>query len=252
MKFFIKTIILAAGKGTRLFPLTQDIPKSLLDIGSGKSLLEESIEQMQNAEVIKEFCIITGHKKEQIDTKIELWRKSGIKVSSIFNPFYEISNNLVSLWMAKPLMNQDFIVINGDNIFTSDVLSGLIKQNKNGIFLTVCKRDRYGSYDMKVRLNSRDEVIEVSKSITSEKADAESVGLALISGTEYQELFKENLDELSQSKEFLTSYWLEVFNLMIKKGIPIHSFEIDCHKWDELDSEDDLNELKKQYQKGKN
>ena len=165
-----------------------------------------------------------------------------MKIKTIYNPFYEVSNNLMTLWMAKHEMNDDFMITNGDNILQPEVFNGLNK-HKNGIFLTTSKRESYRSDDMKVIIE--DGAIEqVSKSIINEKANAESVGLTLISGEKYREIFKHNLEELARDQAYINKFWLEVFNRMIEKGVRIVPFEIDGAKmWVEIDFHGDFNEV---------
>jgi len=242
----MKIIILAAGKGTRIMPLTRNTPKPLLDLGDGKTLLEEQIDRIRKSRVINEIILVIGYLAEQIEAKIRIYQKNGLKVSTLYNPFYDQSNNLISLWFAKYYMtDQDFMITNGDNLFTPDVFNALAKKNKNGIFLTISKKDKYVDDDMKVVL-SKGKVVRVSKLISSKKADAESVGLALVSGVKYRKLFRENLKELVRDERYLDKYWLEVFNKIHKRGIPIHTFNIDGEKkWQEVDFHLDLKAARK-------
>ncbi|MBI2208864.1 phosphocholine cytidylyltransferase family protein [Candidatus Woesearchaeota archaeon] len=241
----IKIIILAAGKGTRAFPLTRNTPKSLLDIGDGMTLLERQLENIKKSKAIDEVVLVVGHLAEQIEAKIKMYRDNGLEVRTIYNPFYEVSNNLMSLWLAKPLMEEDFIITNGDNIFEHDVFHNLAKKHKDGIFLTISRKEAYADGDMKVLL-SDGLVSRVSKEIDNDKADCESVGLVLVSGKKYREVFKDNLEELARNKEYLSKFWLETFNLMSHKGIAIRTFEIDGKtKWKEVDFHLDLEDARK-------
>lgn len=244
----MRIIILAAGKGERLMPLTRNTPKPLLDLGNSKTLFEEQLENIQKSNVINEIVLVIGYLAEQIEAKMKLWRENGAKIITVYNPFYEVSNNLISLWLAKHQMDDDFIIVNGDDLIDYDIFQSLVKSHHDGIFLTISKKEKYGDEDMKVILKDG-EVVEVSKLINNEKADAESVGLVLVSGQKYRDLFKESLEELARNKEYINKYWLEVFNLMSKKGIPINTFEIDKAKWQEIDFHPDLEELKMKFKK---
>ncbi len=241
----IRIIILAAGKGTRAMPLTRNTPKSLLDVGKGVTLLEKQLENIQKSKVIEEVVLVIGHLAEQIEAKIKMHKEDGLKITTIFNPFYDVSNNLISLWFANPKMDDDFIIANGDNIFDYDVFSDLVNKNEEGIFLTINRKDEYVEGDMKVNMKGND-IVRVSKEIDIKKADCESVGLVLIRGEKYRQIFKDNLEILVRNKEYTNKFWLEVFNLMASKGIEIKSFEIDGKtKWREVDFHLDLDEAKK-------
>jgi L-glutamine-phosphate cytidylyltransferase len=245
----MKIIILAAGRGKRLMPLTRNTPKPLLDLGNGKTLFEQQLEQMQKSNAIDEIVLVIGYLAAQIEAKMKFWKENGLKITTIYNPFYAMANNLISLWLAKNQMDQDFIITNGDNLLESDVFSDLVNNHRDGIFLTICKRERYGTDDMKVILDDKKNVVKVSKLIENEKANAESIGLVLVSGEKYREIFKESLEELARNKEYLNKYWLEVFNLMCEKGIPVNTFEINKSKWQEIDFHPELEELRKKFKK---
>ena len=130
----MKIIILAAGTGERLLPLTKKIPKALIQIKKNKTLLEIQIENIKKSDSINEIVIVVGHFAEKIEEKIAKIKVPNIKVKIIFNPFYKISNNLVSLWMAKEEMNDEFLITNGDNIFSSQIFSDLVNFKKIELF----------------------------------------------------------------------------------------------------------------------
>lgn len=90
---FNKAIIVAAGLGSRLGDLTKDIPKSLLKIGKD-TIIERNINTLKK-NGIEDIGIVVGYKKEKI---MELL---GDGYTYIFNPFYENTNNMASLWFAK-------------------------------------------------------------------------------------------------------------------------------------------------------
>jgi len=240
----MKIIILAAGMGTRLGALTSNTPKSLIDLGDGRTLLETQLKSIEESKVIDEVVIVIGYCGEQIEAKMKKYKNQGMKIKTIYNPFYEISNNLMSLWLAKSEMNEDFLITNGDNLFEKEAFSGLVKDCKNGVFLTISKKDSYNDDDMKVIM---DRTIEkVSKKIPEKDANAESVGLVLVSGERSREAFKASLEELARDKEYINRFWLEVFNRMIEKGAAILPYEINgSEMWTEVDFHGDLLEMMK-------
>ena len=113
----MKAIILAAGKGERLMPLTSDTPKSLLELENETTLLESQLITI-NKTAIDKVVIVTGYLTEKIESKVQRYSKEyNIDIQIIYNPFFDISNNLLSLWQARHEMESDFIIINGDDIF---------------------------------------------------------------------------------------------------------------------------------------
>lgn len=238
----MKLIILTSGTGKRLMPLTANTPKALIDLGNGMTLLETNLKNIAESKVIDEVVLVIGYCADQIEAKIKKYQHQGMKIKTVYNPFYEVSNNLMTLWMAKPEMNEDFMITNGDNILQPEVYAQLATK-KNGIYLTTSLREDYRADDMKVIIKEGS-IDRVSKQIAHEEASAESVGLALLSGEKHREIFRANLEELARDKAYLNKFWLEVFNRMADKGVHITPFEIDGEKlWVEIDFHGDLNEV---------
>lgn len=244
----MKIIILAAGKGERLYPLTKNTPKPLIDLGNGETLLERQLNYLSNSNVIDEVIIVIGYLYDQIESKLKSF-STKLKIRTIYNPFYDMSNNLITLWFSKYEMNEDFLIINGDNIIASDVIRDLVNTTGDGIFVTICYKEKYHDEDMKVNLDSNKKILRVSKEITH--GDAESVGLVKVSGEKFRKIYQNALEELVRNKEYLNKFWLESFNLLVNKGVEINSFEIDKNKWREVDFHFDLTDIKELIKKFK-
>jgi choline kinase len=241
----MKIIILAAGRGTRLGPLTKNTPKSLLDLGNGQTVLEKQLEEMGKSGVIDEIVLVIGYLAEQIEAKIKGHKSEDYRIHTLFNPFYDVSNNLHTLWMAKHYMSGDFLIQNGDNLFTNDVYTDLVSKNKDGIFVTTNVKAKYDDDDMKVTIH-RGHIENVSKNISNEQATAESLGLAMISGKKYRTIFRDHLEMLARDRTYMDKFWLEVFNSMNSKGVEIMPSDVDAkEKWREIDIHLDLEEAKR-------
>lgn len=241
----MKIIILAAGKGERLYPLTRNTPKPLLDVGGGRTLLEMQIESIQASGVIDEIVLVIGYLAEQIEAKIQYYQDRGIKIETVYNPFYDVSNNLLSLWFAKGEMTDSFMITNGDNLFTADVFKDFVQENSGGIFLSISRKDHYDDDDMKVSLR-RDLVERVSKQIKLQETHAESPGLLLVDGAKAVATAKNELEKLARMPAHRNSFWLELLNQLAEKGIPVQSWEFDgTTKWQEVDVHLDVDKVKK-------
>ena len=240
----MKIIILAAGKGARLMPLTKNTPKPLIDLGNGNTLLEEQMERIIESGVIDEVVLVVGYLVGQIEAKVGSFANKNIKIKTIYNPFYDVSNNLVSLWFAKNEMEDDFMITNGDNIFTPDVFSSFVKENGEGIFLSTSVKEKYEEFDMKITLEN-DLVKMVSRKIDADQIDAESPGLSLIHGEKARRIFKRQLEMLIRDEENINKFWLETFNALHDNGISVHPWEFDGKtKWQEIDFHFDLDKTR--------
>ena len=127
-------IILAAGRGSRLLPLTTDLPKCLLPIGNTTVLGMQLDTLFANG--VKTATVITGFNAHMVEAEIRA-RKSGPKVKTLFNPFFQVADNLASCWMARKSMKRDFILINGDTLFTPELLQTILAAPKSDIAVSI-------------------------------------------------------------------------------------------------------------------
>ena len=116
-KHFVKrAVIMAAGIGKRMQPLTCEIPKPLVKV-NGVRMIDTVVEGL-NVNGIRDICVVVGHLKEQF---YEWGRKKGVRI--IENPFYDTCNNISSLYVARDLLG-DCIILDGDQIIRNpDVLA---------------------------------------------------------------------------------------------------------------------------------
>ena len=129
-------IILAAGFGSRLSPLTDNKPKSLIEFG-GKTLLERNVELLKNQE-IDDITIITGYKKE----KIKL-----VDVNYVENRNFENNSTLASLFFAEEKIQSSTIITYSDIIFEEKILKELMAMKNNITAVIDAKWKNYWSTD---------------------------------------------------------------------------------------------------------
>ena len=129
-------VMLAAGMGTRLMPLTKDIPKALLKINE-TTLLERMIKNCINADISK-FIVLVGYNKDKvIDLCPELAEKYDIEIKTIANEKYDVTNTSVSTYLASKYIEEndldDFILVNGDNVVDPEIISRLAETKNTGM-----------------------------------------------------------------------------------------------------------------------
>ncbi len=231
----MRAFLISAGKGTRLYPLTKNTPKSLLEVGEGLTLLEAQLHSLQEAGIV-DITIIVGYRAEQIEAKLHKYNKD-FNINTVYNPFYDVSNNLISIWMARHLMQDEFITINGDDMFTSSVIKNLMK-SKNNITMVMDEKDDYDEDDMKI-VHKDGLVLEVSKKIDSAKANGESVGIIKFSGHGPQ-IYINTLEEMVRDPENRNVFYLKAIQQIIDKGYPVHFSKCNEGDWGELDFHPDL------------
>lgn len=130
-------VILAAGMGTRLMPLTKEIPKALLRINE-TTLLERMIRNCINAGISK-FIVVVGYNKDKvIDFCPKIAEKYNIEIETLTNEDYEVTNTSVSTYIAGRFIGQnseDFILINGDNVVDPKIIERLASSKNTGMVI---------------------------------------------------------------------------------------------------------------------
>ena len=240
----MKAIILAAGKGERLMPLTSDTPKSLLELENETTLLESQLITI-NKTAIDKVVIVTGYLTEKIESKVQRYSKEyNIDIQIIYNPFFDISNNLLSLWQARHEMESDFIIINGDDIFNDSVLLGLLEHDKNELItMVIDRKETYDEDDMKLIVkNGR--ILEVSKKIPLNEANGESIGMIRVTG-EAKGIMVDTMERMVRNKKNMQVFYLEMIQELINQGIVVGYHEISSKDWAEIDFHPDLEDIRK-------
>lgn len=240
----MRAIILAAGKGERLMPLTNNTPKSLLELANGTSVLESQLLSIHAAD-IRKVAIVTGYLTEQIEAKINKYSAEyGIEFQIIYNPFYDVSNNLISLWQAKHYMDEDFIIINGDDIFKDSVIKELNHQKVNAkICMVIDRKERYDQDDMKLIIE-KDRILKIGKDLDEKDVNGESIGMIRVMG-DGREWVVNCMERMVRKKENLHVFYLEMFQELINQGTGIGYYEVDANDWAEIDFHPDLEDIRK-------
>lgn len=241
----MKLFILAAGKGTRLMPLTTNTPKALIDLGNGTTLLESQLESAYQSGVIDEVVIVTGYLAEQIDAKLLSRLNNGDRIRTFYNPFFETTNNFVSLWLLRHAMGEDFMITNGDNLIASEVFKQFALENPgDGVYLCSVEAEACGADDMKI-VHENGVLERVSKDVPLDQASGESPGLALVRGQAFRRLVSDQIDEMSRHKKYLDGYWLELFNCLAASGMNVRIWEFSADLWREVDIHLDVEQARK-------
>ena len=233
----MKAIFLSAGKGTRMMPLTRNTPKPLLDIGSGVTIIESQLDSIVECGGIDKAVFVIGYRAEQIEAKLNNFDK--LPIDFVYNPFYETSNNLISLWFALSEMNDDFVVINGDNLFKPNMLESLLHEEKDrSIVMVIDRKDEYDQEDMKV-ITRKDKVIRVSKRIPIEEANGESVGMIRFMDNG-RKILVNTLNNMVREEASKQIFYLAAIQRIIDQGFLVYCTECDERDWAEVDFHPDL------------
>ena len=232
----MKAIILAAGVGSRIRPLTDNCPKSLLKIGD-KTILEMMITHLQDCD-IDEIIFVTGYLENQIKEYVEK-NFPTIKAHFVLNKKYAETNTGFSLLLTKELVqDSDFIKFDADVVFDQEILKKLIAcQYENA--LCIDKNIDLDAEEIKVIIDDENKILKASKTVDPKKAVGESIGIEKIGKNTAKILFKE-LEEMMKDEKNHQEYYEAAYERLIEKGINFHALDITGSKWVEIDTKEDF------------
>ena len=198
-------VILAAGMGTRLMPLTKDIPKALLKINE-TTLLERMIRNCTHAGITK-FIVIVGYNKDKvIDLCPEIAEKYGVEITALENEKYDVTNTSVSTFIASKLIEknpEDFILVNGDNVVDPEIIARIAECPHTGMIIDNFKDLNEESFKIIIddeifnedRSISNGNINSIGKGLDIASSSGEFIGVSKVIGDDIAE-FNEILSEL--------------------------------------------------------
>lgn len=226
----MRGIILAAGGGKRLNGIAGDLPKCLVELG-GLSLIERQLRVLREAG-IDDIAVIVGCEADRVR------RVCGNDITYIENVRYAQTNSLYSLWMARPLLSEGFVVLNCDVLFHPALLSDLLSsRHENALLLGYREASQppYGDEVMKVKVRGG-RVMDMSKTMDPAEADGENLGVVKF-GAQGAAALVEIMDGLvSQGR--LRDWAPRAFAAFAQQH-PLHAIGTRGLPWIEIDFPDD-------------
>ena len=234
----MKAIILCAGQGRRLLPYTESTPKCLLPLNN-KTIIEWQIDALLTIG-ISQIVAVTGYAAQSIESLLRT--RYGDDVTCVYNPFYELADNLASCWMARTHFSEEFLLLNGDTLFEPTIITELLKLNEFPITLATDKKDSYDDDDMKV-ISKSSKLVSVGKKLPLDRVNGESIGVMKFN-CEGAQLFKRTIEQLMLTQESLQKWYLSTIDLLAKDN-NVGICSINGLEWAEVDFVQDLEIAKK-------
>ena len=236
-------VILAAGRGVRLRPLTHEIPKGLIEI-DGKTLLERSLDNLSKYD-IKEAIIVTGHLGDMIKNKLGI-NYDGIKITYIENKEYATSGSMYSFSKAKEIIDDDdddVILLESDLLYDEKAI-GTIKKSEFRDFMLVAPCSGSGD-EVFICIDKNNRLTALGKKIENKhEAIGELVGISKFSKEFLKKLF-ERAEQDYKNNENKYHYEESVFTTNREyNDFPVYGALVVDFVWIEVDTENDLNRAK--------
>lgn len=231
-------LLLAAGTGSRLRHLTKNSPKCLTMVNE-ISILERLISSLKQ-HGFKRLVVVTGHMEIHIRKFLET-RAGNIKIEYIFSPLYKTTNNIYSLWMARKIINEPFMLIESDLVFDPSLLTDMLYPDRiavarmqpwlNGSTVTINKSNKVASFHS-----------GSTKSVTAKSSDDiryKTVNIYTLSISSWHKVIVK-LDQYILAGK-VNNYYETVFKQMVdEKKLSFQAVFFDKKPWYEIDTIEDL------------
>ena len=232
-------VLLAAGTGTRLYPLTQNMPKCLTLV-NGISILERLVSCL-NQHGFKRLIVVTGYLENRIRAILGN-RVGNMAIDYIFSPLYKTTNNIYSLWMAREIITDPFLLIESDLVFCRSLLDDMLYP------------DRIAVARMQPWMNGSTVTVNQFKRVTRFHSGArlfddiryKTVNIYSFSLSSWHDI-AERLDRYISAGR-VNDYYEAVFAEMVADGsLSLQTVSFDSKPWYEIDTIADLAEAEKLF-----
>ena len=230
-------MVLAAGPGRRLGPLTEALPKTLLPVDGDRSILDLTLGNLRHVGV-EEVVVVTGFAAERLlERAPQLERRYGLRLELVFNDKAEMWNNAYSLWCAREAFGEGVLLVNGDTVHPMVVEERVLAERGAPLLLAVDREKRLGDEEMKVLLTAEGTLRRITKHADPASADGEYIGVTLIEPAAAQAL-TEALEATWRRDPSL--YYEDGYQEYVDRGGEVHVAPIGAVEWVEVDDGADL------------
>jgi choline kinase len=234
----MKAVILVAGFGSRLRPLTDNNHKALLPIGD-HTTLELMITKLQRHGV-SSFVLVTGHMEDKIRDYVSQTFPE-LDVTYVRNDNYQTTNTGYSLLMARPHVENDtFIKLDGDVNFDEEIIARLAATDDGASYVCVDKSD-VDDEVIKVVLASNGKIRHIGNKLPVADAAGESIGIEKIAQRSATALF-DALEKMVKDEANHQKYYEVAYETIVQQGEPFRVVDITGLKWVEMDNQADYDQ----------
>jgi choline kinase len=231
-------MVLAAGAGRRLEPLTKDLPKTLLPVDGYRTILDVALANLRHAGA-EEVVVITGFASHRIEErKADLESAHDVRLELVFNDKALEWNNAYSLWCARDHFDQGVLLCNGDTVHPASVEHSLLEaRGDDDLVLAIDDEKTLGEEEMKVHLDPDGYLDAIHKSLDPATAQGEYIGVTLIEPHAADALAEALKATFERDPQL---YYEDGFQELANRGGKVRSASIGTVEWVEVDDHADL------------
>jgi choline kinase len=237
----VRAIILSAGQGRRLFPVTRDLPKCLVSVDGERSVLEVQLRVLA-AHGVTEAVVMGGYGIDKVERFAASHAIPNIAVRVRYNPFFDQADNLITAWLASRDFEGECILLNGDTLFEGEVVRRLLASPPSPVTIVVNVKPVYDDDDMKVRVEGG-RVRAIGKDLDADEAQGEAIGMTLLRGAgaaAMRDAIEQLVRRYGQQRAYYTTAIGELAGCEL-----VRACSMDGLWWGEIDSLEDLEAVRK-------
>ena len=170
---------------------------------------------------VKEFCIVTGYLHEMIEDFVQKQYADSIQVTFIYNKVYETTNNIYSLWLARPFAEgEEVLLLDSDLLYDPQIVTRVLAADAPNVLTLI--RHELGEEEMKVVTDAQGSIKEISKTCNPADAAGESLGIEKM-GREYTRALYRELEPMMNREHLENVFYERAFERLIPQG---HTYQV--------------------------
>lgn len=223
-------IILAAGKGTSLHPLTLKMPKSLYKLDRHSTVLQRLVRTIRKYDHKAEIVVVAGFMFDHVLREVE---KENVII--VRNPFYAKTSSIASLWFAKKYLERDNVsILSSDIVLEDRLIEEVICQTTDKPYVLVDSSKTTGKYNVQIQ---GDNVCVMSKALSS--FFAQYVCVTKLDAVSARFLLEE-IDIMVNAEMYDQLFEDALVQMIFENDFDLYYKDIKDYSWTEVDNADDL------------
>jgi choline kinase len=225
-------VLLAAGTGSRLRPLTLDAPKCLT-IVAGKSILQRLLDTFRTHGITK-IIVATGYLEQRIREYLNEYA-GDMTIEYVFNPDYQTTNNIYSLWLTRLAISEPFVLIESDLVFDTEMFQNMVQPSRIAVSETLPWMN-----GTTLSLNDNNTVSTFHMSANpSQSQHYKTVNICSLCLEDWYKVL-DKLDYYISTKNLNSYYEVVLSDLVANKTLMLEAVMFEKNRWYEIDTLEDL------------
>lgn len=224
-------IILSAGKGLRLQPLTLNHPKSLYKLDDKTTILQRLVRKIRKYDSEAEIVVVVGYMYKHIQLELE---EDNVKF--VHNPYYSATSSMGSLWFARDFLQRENVtIINGDIVMSDKLTQDIVCQHTDLPFVLLDSTHKDANkYNVQIQ---GDLVCVMSKNLTEYAGNYASVTkLDAVSSR----FLLEQVNQMVNEEMYNLFFEDALVQMIFQNNFELYYKDIMNYRWTEVDNVDDL------------